>query len=804
VADIFVSYTSDDLEWAKWIAQELEKLGHSAHVDRREVPGGGDIMKWIQDQFDGVDHVLCVVSNAYLTNPHSSAEFRAAQWAVQSGRTNFALSVLIETCEMPLLFARFSRRDLYGIPEEEARKQLADLLRSGSARMAPVPFPGARKATTIAPVAFPGGPRALSNIPISVPRYFLGRDEVLAKIKVALTSDKGRAAITALHGLRGVGKTTLAAAYAEQHRADYRATWWIRAENESTIRADLVGLGVRLGWVAVDEKEEPALVTVRERLRDEGEGILLIFDNAVDADSVESYFPSGGVSQVLVTSNSHAWRDVASPMQIDTWPETTGAKYLVSRTGREAEQEEALALSNVLGGLPLAHEQAAAYCERLEVPLATYQKRYEMAPVTLLGDPRDAPRSYHNRLTVAKTFALAIDEVAKLHTAAEPLIVHAALLAPEPIPLYLFSEARDQYDKQFASLLIDDGLDEAVAALRAFALIDRESIADERDPAIVTDCIRVHRLVSQIAAARRKDDALVDVKRGLVAAIAATYPRDVWNSPKTWPRARRLEAFATTLVDSVSKLPQGLEEKVADLLNEVAAYRHYALGLYSQALPLSERALAIRETVLGPEHAGTASSLHNLAARLREQGDAKGARPLFERALAIYEKVFGADDPRTTATLNQLGILLGEQGDYDEARSYLKRAFTIREKVLGPDHPTTASSLNNLGTLSRVEGDLASAQLYLEAALAIYQKVLGPDHLSTAASLANLGALLYEQGDFLGALPLFERAVAIRAKVFNPMHPTMQNSARGTAYVLEALGRTDEAAVVRDKYGIGD
>jgi hypothetical protein len=52
-------------------------------------------------------------------------------------------------------------------------------------------------------------------------------------------------AITALHGLRGVGKTTLAAAYAEAHRGHYRATWWIRAQAESTMRADLVALGIR-------------------------------------------------------------------------------------------------------------------------------------------------------------------------------------------------------------------------------------------------------------------------------------------------------------------------------------------------------------------------------------------------------------------------------------------------------------------------------------------------------------------------------------------------------------------------------
>ena len=94
--------------------------------------------------------------------------------------------------------------------------------------------------------------------PSPSPTHFLGREDSLAAIAAALARYEGRVAITALHGLRGVGKTTLAAAYAERHRGDYRATWWIRAQTEPTMRADLVGLGVRLGWVAADEKEEPA------------------------------------------------------------------------------------------------------------------------------------------------------------------------------------------------------------------------------------------------------------------------------------------------------------------------------------------------------------------------------------------------------------------------------------------------------------------------------------------------------------------------------------------------------------------
>jgi hypothetical protein len=151
-----------------------------------------------------------------------------------------------------------------------------------------------------------------------------------------------------------------------------------------------------------------------------------------------------------------------------------GADYLIARTGRGAEREAAEDLSEALGGLPLAHEQATAFCERLEIPLAEYRRRFTAAPVQMLDTPRDAPAEYHDKLTVAKTFALAIEEAGKLHPAAEPLLVHAALLAPEPIPLFLFAEAREKFGEPLASVLAGDGLDEAVANLRAFALVDRE------------------------------------------------------------------------------------------------------------------------------------------------------------------------------------------------------------------------------------------------------------------------------------------------------------------------------------------
>jgi hypothetical protein len=306
------------------------------------------------------------------------------------------------------------------------------------------------------------------------------------------------------------------------------------------MRADLVALGARLGWVDANEEEKPALDAVHERLQQEGEGLLLIYDNAIDAASLRPYLPVGGAARVLVTSNTHVWRGVAAPVEIRLWPSQVGADYLIARTGRERERPEAEALSEELGGLPLAHEQAAAYCERLEVSLDEYLRRFRGAPTRLLDDEKDAPPEYDRR-TVVRSFALAIDEAAKLHPAAEPLIAYAAQLASEPIPLFLFSDAREKFGEPLASQLAGDGLDEAVGALRAFALVDRETIADERSPEISTKMIRLHRLVREVAAGRRPEDAAEADRRVLIEAMAAVYPPGAYHDPSAWPRARRLD-----------------------------------------------------------------------------------------------------------------------------------------------------------------------------------------------------------------------------------------------------------------------
>ena len=313
MVDIFVSYTSSDREWAFWIAKELNALGHTPHIHDWEIKGSDDVYGWMEQHLDAADHVLCVISDDYLKASYSRLESHAALWQAAKRRPGFVLLVMVKSCTLPVLSDHLRHCQLFGVPEDVARLRFKGFM---SKRGAPED------------IAFPGKVSAVSNIPIRMPTHFMGRDGALEAIETALKRDEGRVAITALHGLRGVGKTTLAAAYAERHRSDYRATWWIRAQTDAGLRADIIALGIRLGWIGVDDQAEPAVEAVMERLRHEGEGILLIFDNAIDADVLKPYLPRGGAAGVLVTSNSHAWRGVAAPVEIRLWPKDIGAAYL--------------------------------------------------------------------------------------------------------------------------------------------------------------------------------------------------------------------------------------------------------------------------------------------------------------------------------------------------------------------------------------------------------------------------------------------------------------------------------------------
>jgi hypothetical protein len=89
--------------------------------------------------------------------------------------------------------------------------------------------------------------RVWGDVPARNPG-FTGREELLAAVRAALVSG-GRAAVQALHGWRGVGKTQIAAEYAHRFADQYELVRWIPAEQPGLIGEQVAALAVALGCV---------------------------------------------------------------------------------------------------------------------------------------------------------------------------------------------------------------------------------------------------------------------------------------------------------------------------------------------------------------------------------------------------------------------------------------------------------------------------------------------------------------------------------------------------------------------------
>ncbi len=396
-------------------------------------------------------------------------------------------------------------------------------------------------------------------------------------------------------------------------------------------------------------------------------------------------------------------------------------------------QADAEAIAAELGDFPLALSLAGSFLERYRsvspaAYLAQLKDKELLEHPSLQGRGSSHSPTAHE-LSVGRTFALSydrLDPADETDRLALALLARAACFAPGvPIPrdLLLATLAPEEEEDETPAvdpLAAEDGLTR---------LVELGLVEEETDGAV-----RLHRLVA--AFTRQAAGERMEAAAGAVAKAVAQAARAINQSG--FPR--RLLAWQEHL-RYVADAAAELEDEQAAWLSNELGYHLLQMGDYAGARPYYERALAIWEQALGPDHPLTARSLNSLGTLLQAQGDTAGARPYCERALAIREKVLGPEHPDTARSLDNLGHLLQAQGDYAGARPYVERALAIREKAMGPDHPTTAISLNNLGGLLQAQGDYAGARPYLERALAIREKVLGPDHPNTQIVRENLAGL---------------------------------------------------------------
>jgi tetratricopeptide (TPR) repeat protein len=227
------------------------------------------------------------------------------------------------------------------------------------------------------------------------------------------------------------------------------------------------------------------------------------------------------------------------------------------------------------------------------------------------------------------------------------------------------------------------------------------------------------------------------------------------------------------------------------LLSQIGLYLR-GRATFDEARDAFERALAILQATLPPEHPSFATSLNNLAGVLHAQGDLVGARQRHERALAIDQVAYGPDHPAVATDLNNLAGVLRDQGDLAGARQRHEQALAIRETVLPPEHPSIATGLGNLANVLRDQGDLDDA---VEAWLrALRTRQVRQERYQEGVAFFNLGVIARERGRLDAALDLLIVCYLIDRDL---KHPDVTSDLEAVMALAGVLGLSEDAQAER-------
>jgi NB-ARC domain len=300
-----------------------------------------------------------------------------------------------------------------------------------------------------------------------------------------------QAGVHSVHGLGGVGKTQLAAEYAHAHAGDYEVVWWVAAEKAALIPDQFAALARRLGLEPATDPD-----SVRARVHDRLQqvaGWLLVFDNA-DADAdVRAWLPAapqpvGVPGHVLVTTRRGGFGSLGPVLDLDVIGLDDAMRLLRTRVP-DLGQATGEAIAAELGRLPLALEQAAAYMDRAQQPGEEYLQLLRSRAAELYARGRVSSRTD----TVATVWNVSLDRAAAEDPAAVQLLEVCSYLAPEPVPLDLFTGYPGLLPAPLSAAAADPlAFTDTIAVLADYSLAKRSAAG-----------LQVHRLVQAAVRARR-------------------------------------------------------------------------------------------------------------------------------------------------------------------------------------------------------------------------------------------------------------------------------------------------------------
>ena len=630
---------------------------------------------------------------------------------------------------------------------------------------------------------------------------------------------------TVLTGMRGSGKTQLAAAVAARCEEDgWPLVAWIHAASRKEILAGLYELALRIGIDA--PKNIPLEVIVRrllDRLRSaEAADRLFVFDNVENPDDLRDLIPKGTGVRTLITTPRHLDWDRLGWLRltVGAFDREQSISLLCEHTG-DTHREAADRIADALGDVPIAITQAAATAQQGGYALSGYLDRLSHHPLESNISHLEGTH-YPDAVGIALLMAYeqVLEQLRTEHPQQERIAVSLldalSLLAASGVPTHWLlrldgdSDAvRDTLSFLKSAAIFQESSDGTKTIIpwlqghvyRETYLNDQKKFGEARTCATsVLSGIDIDGLED---GEQRRDETHHLIEQFL-AVTSQDYSQSLFSEPRVSSKLAEtlhdatslgMSQLALCLADSVTRACEALGPDHPDAL----ASRNSLAGIYrdagrlDKAIALHEQTLKDSIRVLGTDHPSTLTSRLDLAGAYRASGRLDEAITLYEQVFSGRSRVLGPDHRSTLTARDELAGAYREAGRFDEAITLKKQILADAMRIMGPDSPGASAARNSLAATYRDAGRLDEAITLYKQNLDDVTRVMGPHHLETLASRHRLAGAYRDTGRLDEAIPLFEQNLTDFTRVLGPDHPHTLSSRGTLAGIYRDAGRLHEA-----------
>ena len=598
---------------------------------------------------------------------------------------------------------------------------------------------------------------------------------------------------TVLVGMRGCGKTQLAAALAEEcEDKNWSLVAWVNAVSSDSIKSSLVELAKKL---KIDTSDQPTPETIIRRCfnqlkSEDPSDRLIIFDNVENIDDLRGLVPSSnGLRVVATTTNNTGWEHQGwDTIKVGVFHRDESINYLLTAT-ESTDRDAADTLAHRLGDLPLALAQAAATTRNGNLSLARYLDRLDCYRSERVIRP--VPGDYYTD-DVATALCMAIEDTLEnleddTKQAARYILGALALLAESGVPTRWLDPTNEQQDDREVQ---DTNRAEDEAAHDALTeLIHRSIVQQSADKATTM----LHRLQAQVL---RESWDKQNCEEAVESTAVLLRKVNIDKFRRNDTASRRRETL--DLIEQLRSIggqnySQHLlkYEQVTDALGH--SFLHADdLGLPFEALTLEVPVNAIQD-LLGLAHHVSLAARNNLASAHGAAGNIDKSTEMYEQLFQDCIRILGKDHPDTLAVRNNLAYAHESAGNLDEAINMDEILLKDRMRILGKDHPDTLSSRNNLAYTYGAAGNLDKAIDMYEQLLQDSTRVLGKDNPDTLRSRNNLAGIYLSAGRITEAIDMYEEVLKDRMHILGKDHPHVLASRNNLAGAYQSVGRITEA-----------